>query len=455
MLALALSRLNNNSYRSAGIGRQNEPTGVVGSCVVQIHTCDVNTSHSQSAVAFLHFFFTTRCGRLNSLNGGVKMVSTVRVPVSPKMLEWAIQYGEKTQEELLTKKVFKRLPNWLSGEKLPTLNQLKEFSSQTAIPFSYFTLKEPPKEEIPLLSFRTINNDGPNPSRSLIDTINTMEMRQDWMKGYLEEMGQDQKLSFVASINQQMDIQAVANNIREMLDLTSLKRISSVSGYLTELKHRVSKLGIMVMQNGVVGDTRRKLDIKEFRAFVLIDDIAPLVFLNRNDALTAMVFSLIHEVVHIFLGKPELLNVSENNNAGKSTEQWINHVTELILMPEVIVRSTVKGVSSEEAVLKVSNQCHVSRAAAVIRLSNLSLVNNDEIEKVLQQTDDNVRSKVKKSGGNYYSTHISRIDITYANAVINSQNSGYISTTAAAGLVGTSLSSFGGFKENMGMGSGL
>ena len=51
------------------------------------------------------------------------------------------------------------------------------------------------------------------------------------------------------------------------------------------LRKASSDLGILVMQNGIVGNNpHRSLDISEFRAFVLIDAYAPLIFLNAKDS---------------------------------------------------------------------------------------------------------------------------------------------------------------------------
>lgn len=382
---------------------------------------------------------------------GMYMAKTVRFPVKSEILKWAISNGEKTYEELASKKRLKNLPDWISEAKEPTLKQLEYFSTQTAIPFSYFMLSSPPEENIPLLSFRTINNDSPRYSRALVDTINTMEMRQSWMKSYLEEMGQDQELEFIGSINEQMDVDQVADYIRNFLDLGSLSNVSGVSNYFTEIKHRISQKGIMVMQNGVVGDsTKRKLDINEFRAFVLIDHVVPLIFLNRQDTLNAMVFSLIHEIIHVFLDSPEVLNIAENSDAGKSTERWINHVTESVLMPVGMINEMVRGLNIEERIQKVSGKCHVSKQAAVIRLFNIELASQSDVNQILEEHDD--RTQHTPGRANYYTTHLSRVDISYANAVINSQNSGYISTTDASNLIGTSLGAFAVFKEKMGMG---
>ena len=49
----------------------------------------------------------------------------------------------------------------------------------------------------------------------------------------------------------------------------------------------------------VDNNTRRPLDENEFRGFTLVDDIAPLVFVNSHQTLNGQIFTLAHEFAHV------------------------------------------------------------------------------------------------------------------------------------------------------------
>ena len=107
----------------------------------------------------------------------------------------------------------------MSGLKLPTFNQLEDFSIKTRIPLGYFFLKTPPIEECKLFEYRTVDSAAAKtPSRDLFDIVRQMENMQEWMRDYLVGNGAD-KIDFVGSIAPNRDIISVTDDIRQTLKL--------------------------------------------------------------------------------------------------------------------------------------------------------------------------------------------------------------------------------------------
>lgn len=369
------------------------------------------------------------------------MSQSFHIHVSWPVIAWAIENGEQTDQQLL-KFPLAKWQHPESEKDYPTFNELRNFSKTTHIPFDYLLRNEQPKEPHPFVKYRTINNINVQPSRRLIDTMNEMENCQAWMKEQLIKNNQATSFKLNGKIDQNMNHEEAAKKVSSLLGLTlPEKRHKTDDGFFNLLKARMARLNILVMQNGVVGNnTHRKLDLNEFRAFVLNDDVVPLIFINSQDTKKARIFSLIHEFIHLLLGQNEILNVSPSSDL--KTERWINSVTSAFLLPKTAV--STKTTYNSELIEKLATRTHLSLLATTIRLHHLKVVPEAKIEWAKHEQEEALQklSASKASGGNYYNTINSRLDKNYANAVISAESSGNLSLLDAARMLGTSLKSY-------------
>ena len=367
------------------------------------------------------------------------------ITVKPIIIQWAIQSAGKDVSGLSDK--FDKIDKWTSEESELTVSELNKLSKELRIPFGYFFLGEPPDEDIQLLKYRTVDNEEQaKPSRELIDTIKYMEKRQSFMRDALIEDG-FLPHEFVGSAAIKDNPEDLAVKITQELKLKKDWNKNNPAAF-NVLREAISNLGILVMQNGVVGNNNhRVLNVAEFRAFVLIDEYVPLIFLNARDSANAKVFSLCHELVHIWLGVDELYNDNFTTNQifnNGQLESFCNEVAAEMLLPLSSIQSALDPQNDIYTNIKhISKVFNVSELVVCIRLKTKKFINakvfNEVYANLLTEMRDNLLGKQlqeKKSGGDYYATGGSRLDARFAATVSRKAREGRILYTEAYELVG-------------------
>ena len=376
-------------------------------------------------------------------------IVSVSVEVSPNILSW-VQHQISSQVDT---KISSLLDRWINNAEVPNTNTILTVSKATNIPFGYFFLKNPPQEECSLIHCRTINSlTNKNFSRDLIDTYNTMLNIQNWMSEYnRDNLGID-SLSFVGSCKEKNSVVDIANDIRHELDMTTdyFRNFKKKSNYFKNLKEKITRLGILVMKNSCVGNNHnRKLNITEFRAFTLIDDYAPLIFINNNDSESGKIFSLIHELAHIWLGENNLFNDNYFDSSVSKTEQICNAVAAEILVPIDHFKNEWNNLNSDsiDKISELADVFHCSKLVIARRALDLKFISKEIYNDVLSEVQEEFRlsksqKKATSSGGNFYNTLQTYWDKNFILALDGSTKSGKTSYLEAYRLTGLKGNTF-------------
>ena len=374
-----------------------------------------------------------------------------RVPVSKSLLLWAI---ERSGKSIVVKQKFQDLDKWLSGEKQPTLRQLEKFARATYTPLGYLFLSEPPDERLSIPHFRTRGNEPSfRPSPDLLETVQIMERRQAWMREYLIEQGHE-PLPFVRSARVADEPEQVASEMRRVLRLTEdwAATQSKWNEALRQLEIKTEEAGILVMVSGIVGNnTRRKLDPSEFRGFVLVDDYAPLVFINSADGKAAQMFTLAHELAHIWLGSSAAFDLRELHPADNETEQACNRIAAEFLVPAIKLRKIWSSVKQgPESFQFIARQFKVSEIVIARRALDIGLITKSQFFDFYEEYQSHEYRAIqnRSKGGNSYRIYALRLGRRFAEAVIGATREGkllYRDAYRLTGLYGETFEKFARF----------
>lgn len=331
---------------------------------------------------------------------------------------------------------FPKLYQWIQEEDKPTFNQLADIAQLFNIPFGYFFLNEIPDKLYPIPHFRTQNQHTFRPSQELIDTVETLQKRQQWARDLLIDL-RGEKLSFTDTITINTDIEIAVSKIYTLLNLSSnwAKNLPTWTDALSILINRIEQAGIFVVLNGIVNNnTKRKLDLNEFRGFVLYDDFAPFVFLNNNDVISGKIFTLIHEIAHVLVGKSASFDLRQLQPATDSTEQYCDRVAAEFLVPTSLLKMHIQkyGVDFQGLVRLFK----VSQIVIARRLLDLDQITKKEFFAFYEEYVNRERKIISSKGGNFYNTAPFRISRRFFDLINSSVKQNKILYTDAFRLTG-------------------
>ncbi len=348
-----------------------------------------------------------------------------QVALSPSVLEWARERAGVPMDALA--KRFKKYSYWREGKGGPTFQQLESLANTLNIPVGMMFLPEPPVEKLPLPDFRRMaDSEAYRPSTELIDTIHTCQRRQQWYREHLASAGAE-VLEFVGSAEREKSPVVIANKIRATLDLAVCNRTASSDEFLRNFIGQSRDAGILVMINGVVGNnTRRPLNPREFRGFAIPDPFAPLVFINGADTKAGQIFTLAHELAHIWLGKGGISNSSaddlpETIAPDRDIERLCNAVAAELLVPIADLRGSNLPEDIDLAKSKIANNFRVSTLVALRRLKDIGRLSYVDFRAAYDFELSYLKefAKKKSGGGDFYATMGARVDPRFATAVIS------------------------------------
>ncbi|NLD35243.1 MAG: ImmA/IrrE family metallo-endopeptidase [Desulfatiglans sp.] len=178
--------------------------------------------------------------------------------------------------------------------------------------------------------------------------------------------------------------------------------------------------GILVMVSGVVGtNNRRKLNHQEFRGFALADKYAPLIFINGSDTKAAQIFTLAHELAHIWLGESALSDTSLTSQPSQKIEIWCNKVAAEFLVPITALKEYLANREHPlDAVYDLARKFKVSTLVILRRILDAGYITKNIFQDAYDR-ELNIRiNRPKSGGGDFYLTQEVRASRRFVQALV-------------------------------------
>lgn len=270
---------------------------------------------------------------------------------------------------------------------------------------------------------RTVGGVSPSlPSLGLIDTIKDVLRKQDWYLEYLQDH-EVLPLPFVGRFSTRSSVLEVVSDLRKVLRIGEADQQRNHDDYMRDLIGAAESVGILVMRSGVVlGNTHRKLDVSEFRGFAISDRLAPVVFINSADAPSARLFTLVHELAHIWIGSTGISDGSGQSD--RDEEAFCNAVAGEFLVPQDAFRTIwdMDGAWTSN-LAPLAARFRISKWVVARRARDFGFISNEQYGAYYQQELQDYRD-TDGGGGSYYRTASTRNSVRLSRAVVAEAQSG-------------------------------
>jgi Zn-dependent peptidase ImmA (M78 family) len=270
----------------------------------------------------------------------------------------------------------KRLAQLESGEKQPTLQELKAFSKAYKRTIATLLLNKPPREKPLPADKRTVDSKdiGRFHEKTIMAVRKARALAQSFVE-LREEMGKPfPKFSLSATLKDSP--QEIAGKIIHHLQLYKIREIKDVKLALESYIEKVESMGIAVFQLSLTEDN--------VRGFAIVDDIVPIIGIKRGgEPAYSKTFTLFHELGHILLNESAISDSAPN--PALALEKWCNAFAAEVLIPtaELMEMDIIKDYQAQgqkiwakKDLIALSGYFHVGPLAILRSLLNNGLTTN-------------------------------------------------------------------------------
>jgi len=383
--------------------------------------------------------------------------------ITPKVLKWARTTAKMSLEAAAAKVnvTAERLDAWENPDSAdrPTIRQAEKLAHAYKRPFAMLFLPEVPFDFTPLQDFRRSGSKELTTAAVFIQR--ELQQKQAWMSELHRENGEP-PLPFVGRFSLSDAAETVAQDILRTLNIDPE---AYTGAPFREWMARAEEAGIFISRTSFI-HSRLKLDSDEFQGFAIADPHAPFVFINTEDWDAAQLFTLVHELAHLWIAATGISSDVAPEPTGSASdhpvERFCNTVAAHALMPDrVMEQLNASQFTNSRSIAQIAERYGVSSLAFLIRAHGRRLINDAAFHAMRAIMDREFKEHVRdlaakaaqkpksKSGPSYYLLQLNRNGRLFTQVVLDAFRSGIIQPTVASGLLNAPVNGFAKFEKYM------
>ena len=371
--------------------------------------------------------------------------------VTPKIITWARERagldvkklaGGISTPEIITK--------WEKGTLKPSLIQAQKIAKKTKIPLGYLYLKSPPNLKLPTVDFRSdfSGKKTKEDDVNIYNLVSSYKHKLEWYEEYLKiESTNFNSDHFLGKFPQNEDYQTIASDIRESLQLEAVTQEHKRQRPDTFLKGFINKcqnFGLWIVRTSYFGtSTKNSVTPEAYSGFALKSQFHPLIWLNSKSFKAVQVFTLAHEIAHLWIGEEGLSNLnpeSQQYSPVGETANQIERICDLVASEILVPTNELRGLwhQSRKAGENIDNLFDyfgVSRFVLLNKALQTELINRQTYNTTRLDLLKRIKKNSDEGGGNYYQNLYNRNGVAFSKAVINSLHAQTITPKEAFSLL--------------------
>lgn len=384
--------------------------------------------------------------------------------ITAKVFKWARESAKMT-EEIAASKVavpIEKFKEWENGNDYPTIRQAQKLAKAYRRPFALFFLPDVPNDFQPLQDFRKAGSK--ELSTPSIFIIREIQQKQAWIRDVNKENNEN-KVSFIGKYSIKDNPKIVAQDILNELNINPFNYTSN--NPILEWIDKAESNGVFISRTSYI-HPRLKLDSNEIQGFAIADSYAPFVFINSDDWNAPQLFTLVHELAHLWISETGISNDIEpsikNINEYNPIELFCNEVAANALIPiEFIENLDDKAFDHAKEVFKNAKSIGVSSFALLVRALNLNIISFSVYNNLKHQADIEYneflkreenkklkqKQKEKQGGPDYFLLLLNRNSRLFTQTVLDAFHGGAIEPSLASNLLNVQVNKFPKLEAQM------
>lgn len=376
--------------------------------------------------------------------------------INPSVLKWARETAKislETSAHHLSIDASK-VEKWENGELQPTIKQAEKLAKFYKRPFSAFFLPVIPTDFHILQDYRNAN--AKPLSTASVFIIREIQQKQLWLREASIEFGEP-KLPFIGKFTSKDSPEIVAKDILTTLEINPEEY--EENNILKIWIRNAEKKGICISRTSFI-HSRMTLNPDEFQGFSISDEYAPFIFINSKDWSAPQLFTLVHELAHLWISETGIssdieFGITKDKNL-HPVEMFCNQVAAHALLPDSLMEKLDPACfQSSRDIFKNAKKYGISSKMLLVRAYNLKTISLKEYKNMKERLDKKFKEflqqedekKKKKGGPNPHLLKLNKNGKLFTQIVLDYYRSGTIQAVEASNLLDSKISNFSKLEE--------